>query len=83
MINWFDFSQKTSITELKAQLDEERDQRREEREKAASDLKAAIQKAQSEAKDEIRQISDAALRREREQEEVISKLQVGSRLILV
>lgn len=68
-------SQKTSITELKAQLDEERDQRREEREKAASDLKAAIQKAQSEAKDEIRQISDAALRREREQEEVISKLQ--------
>lgn len=77
MITWFDFSQKTSITELKAQLDEERDQRREEREKAASDLKAAIQKAQSEARDGIRQISDAALRREREQEEVINKLQVS------
>lgn len=69
-------SQKASIAELKAQLDEERNQRREEREKAAADLKAAVQKAQLEAEEEIKRFSDAATRRQREQQEVINKLQV-------
>ncbi|KAA8515952.1 hypothetical protein F0562_019131 [Nyssa sinensis] len=68
-------SQKASISELKAQLDEERDQRREEREKATADLKASIQKVQAEAQDEIKRLSDAASRQEREQQEVINKLQ--------
>ncbi|XP_059651529.1 uncharacterized protein LOC132299092 isoform X2 [Cornus florida] len=68
-------SQKASISELKAQLDEEREQRREEREKAAVDLRASIQKAQAEAQEEIKRLSDATLRREREQQEVINKFQ--------
>lgn len=68
-------SQKASISELKAQLDEERDQRREEREKAAVDLKTSIQRVQSEAQEELKRLSDTALRREREQQEVINKLQ--------
>lgn len=65
-----------SIAELKAQLDEEREQKREEREKAAADLKAAVQRAQLEAEEELKRLSDAALRRKREQQEVINKLQV-------
>lgn len=69
-------SQKASIAELKAQLDEERAQRREEREKAAADLKAAVQKAQSEAEEDLKRFSDDATRRQREQQEVINKLQV-------
>lgn len=69
-------SQKASIAELKAQLDEERVQRREEREKAAADLKAAVQKAQSEAEEDLKRFSDDATRRQREQQEVINKLQV-------
>ncbi|KAF3439964.1 hypothetical protein FNV43_RR18242 [Rhamnella rubrinervis] len=72
-------SQKVSIAELKAQLDEEREQRREEREKAAADLKAAVQRAQSEAEEELKRMSDAALRREREQQELINKLQESER----
>ncbi|KAL2477940.1 SMAD/FHA domain-containing protein [Forsythia ovata] len=68
-------SQQTSISELKALLDEERDQRREEREKSAIDLKASIQRVQAEAEEEIKRISDAALRREREQQELVNKLQ--------
>ncbi|KAF8380409.1 hypothetical protein HHK36_027895 [Tetracentron sinense] len=68
-------SQKASISELEARLDEERDQRREEREKAVADLKLALQRAQSEAQEELKRQSDAALRREREQKEVINKLQ--------
>nr|AZL19389.1 transcription factor MYB18 [Diospyros kaki] len=68
-------SQKTSISELKAQLDEERDQRREEREKAAVDLKTSIQRVQAEAQEELKRLSDTALRRDREQQEVINKLQ--------
>lgn len=75
---WFAYcSQKASMAELKTQLDEERDQRREEREKAAADLKASIQRIQSEAEEEIKRVSDVASRREREQQEVISKLQVA------
>ncbi|KAE9459996.1 hypothetical protein C3L33_08062, partial [Rhododendron williamsianum] len=69
------FSQKASIAELKAQVDEEREQRREEREKAAVDLKLSIQRVQTEAQEELKRLSDAALRREREQQEVINKLQ--------
>lgn len=57
-------------------MDEEREQRREEREKSAIDLKAAVHKAQSDAQEELKQYSDAAARREREQQEVINKLQV-------
>ena len=72
----FVFSQKASISKLEARLDEEQDQRREEREKAEADLKAAIHKAQSEAQEEIKRLSEVALRREREQQEVINKLQV-------
>ncbi|XP_022757115.1 early endosome antigen 1 isoform X2 [Durio zibethinus] len=68
-------SQKASIAELKAQLDEERDQRREEREKAAVDLKAAVQRAQSEAQEELQRLSDVALKREKEQQELINKLE--------
>ncbi|XP_038902427.1 uncharacterized protein LOC120089050 isoform X4 [Benincasa hispida] len=72
-------SQKTSLSELKVQIDEERDQRREEREKAAADLKAAVQKAHAEAQDELKRLSDAASKREREQQEVINKLQEGEK----
>ncbi|KAJ7951000.1 SMAD/FHA domain-containing protein, putative isoform 1 [Quillaja saponaria] len=68
-------SQKANVVELKERLDEERSQRREEREKAAADLKAAVQRVQSEAQEELKRLSDAALRRERELHEVINKLQ--------
>ncbi|KAL3536929.1 hypothetical protein ACH5RR_000295 [Cinchona calisaya] len=68
-------SQKTSISELKALLDEEREQRREEREKAVADLKTSIQRIQAEAKEEMQRLSDAAVKREKEQQEVINKLQ--------
>lgn len=74
-------SQKVSIAEFKGRLDEEREQRREEREKAATDLKSAVQRALSEAQEEIKRSSDASLRREREQQEVINKLQVRNCLI--
>lgn len=70
------FSQKASIAELKVQLDEERDQRREEREKATLDLKAAVQRVLSEAQEELQRLSDGALKREKEQQEVINKLEV-------
>ena len=69
-------SQKASIAELKVQLDEERDQRREEREKATVDLKAAVQRAQLEAQEELQRLSGVALKREKEQQEVINKLEV-------
>ncbi|XP_021279972.1 myosin-9 isoform X2 [Herrania umbratica] len=72
-------SQKASIAELKVQLDEERDQRREEREKAAVDLKAAVQRAQSEAQEEHQRLSDVALKREKEQQDVINKLEESLR----
>ncbi|XP_071932533.1 uncharacterized protein [Coffea arabica] len=68
-------SQKASISELKASLDEERDQRREEREKAVEDLKISIQRIQAEAQEEMKRLSDAAAKREKEQQEVINKLQ--------
>lgn len=68
-------SQKGSMVELKALLDEERDQRREEREKAVADLKSSIQRIQAEAQEEIRRLSDASTKREKKQQEVINKLQ--------
>ncbi|XP_038683870.1 myosin heavy chain, non-muscle isoform X2 [Tripterygium wilfordii] len=68
-------SQKASIVELKAQLDEERDQRKKERDKAAIDLKGAVHRAQSEAQEELKRHSDAALKQERELQDVIKKLQ--------
>lgn len=61
---------------MKALLDEERDQRREEREKASTDMKMAIQRIQAEATEELKRASEAAMRREKEQEEIINKLQV-------
>ncbi|KAL4377460.1 hypothetical protein GQ457_02G000400 [Hibiscus cannabinus] len=68
-------SQKASIAELKVQLEEERDQRREEREKAAVDLKSAVQRVQSEAQEEMQRLTDVALKREKELEESINKLE--------
>ncbi|GLT84450.1 hypothetical protein SLE2022_026790 [Rubroshorea leprosula] len=73
-------SQKASIAELKAQLHEERDQRREEQERAGADLKAAIERAQIEAQEELKQHSDVALKREREQQEVMNKLEDSVRM---
>ncbi|KAM7508735.1 hypothetical protein LguiA_019188 [Lonicera macranthoides] len=68
-------SQKASISELRALVNEEREQRKEEREKAAVDLKASIQRVQAEAQEELKRVSDNALRREKEQQEIINKLQ--------
>ncbi|KAJ0968782.1 hypothetical protein J5N97_021659 [Dioscorea zingiberensis] len=68
-------SQKASISELETQLDEERNLRREEREKAAVDLKSALQKAHLEAQEEINRQAENNLRQHREQQEVINKLQ--------
>ncbi|KAG8653644.1 hypothetical protein MANES_05G044000v8 [Manihot esculenta] len=68
-------SHKASISELETQLEEERDQRREERQKAVADLKVALQKVQSEAQEEIKRQSHAAAQRERELQEEINKLQ--------
>ncbi|CAN1332451.1 E3 ubiquitin-protein ligase CHFR [Linum perenne] len=68
-------SQKASIGELEAQMEEERDQRKEERLKAAADLKVAVQKVQSEAQEEIKKLTDAGACREKELEEEINKLQ--------
>ncbi|XP_016198864.1 uncharacterized protein LOC107639774 isoform X2 [Arachis ipaensis] len=72
-------SQKVNIAELKEQLDDERTQRKDEREKATTDLKAAVFRAQSEAQEELRRHTDAALRRERELHETINKLQESER----
>lgn len=68
-------SQKVSISELEAQLDEERSQRQVEREKAEADLKAALQRAHLEAQEEIKRHADFYMRQHKEQQEVISKLQ--------
>ncbi|XP_020963552.1 uncharacterized protein LOC107608513 [Arachis ipaensis] len=72
-------SQKVNIAELKEQLDDEQTQRKDEREKATTDLKAAVFRAQSEAQEELRRHTDAALRRERELHETINKLQESER----
>lgn len=71
------YSQKATISELEARLDEERNQRREEREQAAADLNSAIKRIQLEAQEEIKRQADNYLRQHREQQEVISKLEVS------
>lgn len=68
-------SQKLSISDLKTLLDEEREQRKNEREKAALDLKTSTQRVQAEAQEEIRRLSESAIKREKEQQEIINKLQ--------
>ncbi|PWA70812.1 hypothetical protein CTI12_AA284810 [Artemisia annua] len=68
-------SQKATIIELKNLLDEEREQRKEDREKAVANLTASIQRVKTEAQEELKRLSDASLRRENEQQEIINKLQ--------
>ncbi|CAH1412111.1 unnamed protein product [Lactuca virosa] len=68
-------SQNATISELKILLDEERDQRKEDREKADANLTASIQRVKTEAQEELKRLSDASLRRENEQQEIINKLQ--------
>ncbi|CAA7410853.1 unnamed protein product [Spirodela intermedia] len=68
-------SHKGTILEREAQLDEERNQRRAEREKAAADLKSALQRVQLEAQEEIKRQTDVYLQQHREQQEFIVKLQ--------
>ncbi|XP_062216931.1 uncharacterized protein LOC133917020 isoform X2 [Phragmites australis] len=68
-------SQKAIICELEGQLNEERNLRREERDKAAQDLKSALHKMQAEAQEEINRQAESYLRQQKEQKEVISKLQ--------
>lgn len=70
------FSQKASISELKTGLEEERNQRREERETATAEHKSAVHRCQIEAQEELKRFSDAAMRHEREQQEVINKMKV-------
>ncbi|KAF0911076.1 hypothetical protein E2562_005459 [Oryza meyeriana var. granulata] len=74
-------SQKSNICELEAQLSEERNLRREERDKAAEDLKSALHKVNAEAQEEIKRLAEAYLRQQREQKEVISKLQESEKEI--
>lgn len=64
------------MEKLKASLEEEREQRKEERVKAAADIKAAVQRAQAVAQQELKEYADAATKREKEHQEVIFKLQV-------
>ncbi|KAJ1298992.1 hypothetical protein BS78_01G496900 [Paspalum vaginatum] len=68
-------SQKAIICELEGQLSEERNLRREERDKAAHDLKSALHKVQIETQEEIKRQAESYLRQQKEQKEVISKLQ--------
>lgn len=68
-------SQNASIAELKALLDEEREQRKGDREKAIANLTTSIQRVKAEAQEELKRLSDASLRRENEQQEIINKLQ--------
>ncbi|WVZ55282.1 hypothetical protein U9M48_005963 [Paspalum notatum var. saurae] len=68
-------SQKAIICELEGQLSEERNLRREERDKAAHDLKSALHKVQIEAQEESKRQAESYLRQQREQKEVINKLQ--------
>lgn len=70
-------SQKALIAELKVQLDEERERRQDEQEKATVDLKAAVERAQSGAQEELQWLSVVALKREKEQRELFNKLEVG------
>ncbi|KAH9316932.1 hypothetical protein KI387_018701, partial [Taxus chinensis] len=68
-------SQKTTIAELEQQLEDERSQRRDEREKAEEDLKASVERVRLEALEEMKRQSEAAARQHKEQLDVITKLQ--------
>ncbi|CAL4912339.1 unnamed protein product [Urochloa decumbens] len=68
-------SQKAIISEIEGQLSEERNLRREERDKAAQDMKSALHRVQAEAQEEIKRQAESYLRQQREHKEVISKLQ--------
>lgn len=68
-------NQKSRISELEVQMDEERNQRREERDKAALDLQCALQKIREEAREEINCQAEVHFKQCKEQEEVINKLQ--------
>ncbi|RZC73175.1 hypothetical protein C5167_048655 [Papaver somniferum] len=68
-------SQKATISEIEKQLEEERNQRREDREKGIADLRAALQKAHLESQEELKRQSEIASKQERELKEVINKLQ--------
>ncbi|KAK9058960.1 hypothetical protein SSX86_021578 [Deinandra increscens subsp. villosa] len=68
-------SQNATIAELKVLLDEEREQRKGDREKAVANLTASIQRVKAEAQEELKRLSDTSLRRENEQQEIINKLQ--------
>lgn len=70
-------SQKASISKLEVLLKEERELRREDQKKADLNLKTSIQKVQAESQEEMKRLSAAALRREKEQQELIHKLQVA------
>lgn len=50
--------------------------RREERDKATEDLKSALEKAHAEAKEENKRQTNIYQRQHKEQQEVITKLQV-------
>ncbi|KAH7292730.1 hypothetical protein KP509_29G083000 [Ceratopteris richardii] len=72
-------SQRINIDELKEQLEEERNQRRSEREKAEVDLKSAIDRVRSEAAEELKRHSDSAAQQLKEHLEMINKLQEADR----
>ncbi|KAG0466814.1 hypothetical protein HPP92_018394 [Vanilla planifolia] len=72
-------SQKVTISELEVHLDEERNQRRVDREKAEAGLKFALQKAHLEAQEEIKRQADLYSRQQREQQEFIAKIQEDAR----
>lgn len=68
-------SQKAAIAEHEKQLEEERNQRRDEREKGEADLKAAVERVRAESLEELKRQSEAAARQQKEQLDVINKLQ--------
>lgn len=72
-------SQKLNIVELKEQLEDERNQRRSEREKAEADLRAAVERVRSEATEELKRQSDSAAQQLKEHLEMIHKLQEADR----
>eukprot|EP00250_Pteridium_aquilinum_P010196 c19207_g1_i1 orf=387-3377(-) len=72
-------SQKLNIVELKEQLEDERSQRRSERERAETDLRAAVERARSEATEELKRQSESAAQQLREYLEMINKLQEADR----
>ncbi|KAH7444383.1 hypothetical protein KP509_02G076400 [Ceratopteris richardii] len=68
-------SQRINIDELKEQLEDERNQRRSERERAEADLKSSIERVRLETAEELKRQSDSAAQQLREHLEMINKLQ--------